>query len=96
VRKGQRTLAFTQATFGGPMISNASLPDEALKDLLKTRRGALAPTPARSRANPKGPEHGPAFQRECTRLGGGNRCRARGAENDRLHQWRQRQIKRRP
>jgi len=50
MRKGQRTLAFTQATFGGPMISNASLPDEALKDLLKARRGALAPTPARSRA----------------------------------------------
>jgi hypothetical protein len=51
MKKGQRTLSFTQATFGGPMISNASpLPDQALKDLLKARRGAPSPAPSRSRA----------------------------------------------
>jgi hypothetical protein len=41
-----------------------------------------------------GPEHGPAFQRKCRELGGGDRCRARGAKTDPLHKWRERQMRR--
>jgi hypothetical protein len=42
-----------------------------------------------------GPEHGPAFQRKCTRLGGGDRCRARGTKTDPLHRWRKQETRKR-
>jgi hypothetical protein len=35
-------------------------------------------------------EHGPGFRRECIRLGGGDRCTARGAKTDPLHRWHER------